>query len=260
MEVEETADPANEELRVLLFQAARELLFNVVKHAGTDAAVVRVHHGTAGKLVLEVEDHGQGFDMPEEEASPGSQGGFGLFSIQERLEVMGGETIVHTAPGRGTRVTLVVPSAAARHAEAPLVRPKKPLPSVPRTEDGRIRVLLADDHKIVREGLLGLLSEDPDLDVVGEASDGRMAVDLAMRLQPDVVVMDITMPRLNGIEATRQIAAALPDIRIIGLSAHEQEDMARSMIEAGATAYLSKGGPAEDLIAIIRTTMARKVG
>lgn len=116
----------------------------------------------------------------------------------------------------------------------------------------KIRVLIVDDHHIVREGLAGLLRLERDLDIIGEASDGVMAVKLAGELSPDVIVMDVSMPLMNGIEATREIHRALPDIRIIGLSMHEKEDMAAAMRDAGAAAYLSKDGPSTDLVAAIR--------
>jgi CheY-like chemotaxis protein len=116
----------------------------------------------------------------------------------------------------------------------------------------KIRVLLADDHAVLRAGMTSLLNDEPDIEVVGEAWDGQMAVELAVDLQPDVILMDVTMPRLNGIEATRRIMAQLPRVRIIGLSMHEQESMAVAMRRAGAKAYLTKDGRCETLIDAIR--------
>ncbi len=116
----------------------------------------------------------------------------------------------------------------------------------------KIRVLLADDHAVLRAGMTSLLNDEPDIEVIGEACDGQMAVELAADLQPDVILMDVTMPRLNGIEATRQIMAQLPRVRIIGLSMHEQESMAVAMRRAGAKAYLTKDGRSEALIDAIR--------
>ena len=116
----------------------------------------------------------------------------------------------------------------------------------------KIRVLLVDDHAVLRAGMASLLNEEPDIEVVGEAWDGQMAVELAVELQPDVILMDVTMPRLNGIEATRRIVARLPQTWIIGLSMHDQESMALAMRTAGAKAYLSKDGRCETLIAAIR--------
>lgn len=117
----------------------------------------------------------------------------------------------------------------------------------------RIRVVLADDHVVLRKGIGGLLARQPDIEIVGEAGDGDEAIELVRKLRPDVVVMDITMPRVNGIEATAQIAQQMPGIRVIGLSMHEEEDMARAMRDAGAVAFLTKGGPAHALISAIRT-------
>jgi len=113
-------------------------------------------------------------------------------------------------------------------------------------------VLLADDHEIVREGLASILDEYADLDVVGEAGDGHEAVRLARRHAPDVVVMDVAMPGLDGVGATRHIVAAMPGVRVIGLSLHDSPELAAAMTAAGAVAYLHKDGPLEDLIAQIR--------
>jgi DNA-binding NarL/FixJ family response regulator len=119
-----------------------------------------------------------------------------------------------------------------------------------------IRVLLADDHRILREGLASLLSEEPDLQIVGQAVNGLEAIQLARSIHPDVILMDVTMPRLNGIEATRRITAEMSQVAVIGLSMHEEDDMADAMRSAGAVAYLSKDGPADVLIATIRACVA----
>ena len=104
--------------------------------------------------------------------------------------------------------------------------------------------------------MASLLGDQPDVEVVAEASDGEAAVDLALRTRPDVIIMDVTMPRLNGIEATRKITAILPEVRVIGLSMHEEADMAEAMRRAGAVEYFPKDGLAEQLIAAIRQTAA----
>jgi CheY-like chemotaxis protein len=119
-------------------------------------------------------------------------------------------------------------------------------------DDHHIRVLLVDDHRMLREGIIGLLENQPDIEVVGEAGDGETAIDLARRLHPDVILMDVTMPRMGGIEATRRIATEMPDIRIVGLSMHEDEEMGRAMRRAGAVEYLPKDGPSQRLIRVIR--------
>ncbi len=116
----------------------------------------------------------------------------------------------------------------------------------------KIRVLLADDHAVLRAGMTSSLNDEPDIEVVGEACDGQMAIELAVDLQPDVILMDVTMPRLNGIDATRRIVSQLPEVWIIGLSMHDQESMALAMYKAGAKAYLTKDGRSEALIDAIR--------
>jgi DNA-binding NarL/FixJ family response regulator len=103
-----------------------------------------------------------------------------------------------------------------------------------------ITVLLADDHRIVREGLLALLKQEPDIHVIGEAENGRQAVDLARTLTPAVVLMDISMPLLNGLEATRQILRATPAIRVIFLSAHDEDAYVEQAMAMGAAGYLIK--------------------
>jgi CheY-like chemotaxis protein len=121
----------------------------------------------------------------------------------------------------------------------------------------KIRVLVADDHALFRRGLLEVLQQESDLEIVGEAADGALAVEQAQRCRPQVVLMDLTMPNLDGLEATRRITAALPGVRVIGLSAHQEEDMAQALYQAGAVCYLSKDKPVECLIAAIHDVTAR---
>jgi two-component system, NarL family, response regulator NreC len=122
-----------------------------------------------------------------------------------------------------------------------------------------MKVLLADDHKIVRDGLRTLLEKHADIMVAGEAEDGREALQLARKLSPDVVVMDIAMPDLNGIEATRQILSEYPGIKIVALSMHSDKRFVSEMLKAGASAYLLKDCAFEELITAIRTVMKGKI-
>lgn len=120
---------------------------------------------------------------------------------------------------------------------------------------GPFRIVVVDDHNIVREGLKLLLATQSDFIVLGEAEDGEHAIRQVRALRPDVVIMDVTMPRLNGIEATRIIKNEFPDVRVIGLSMHESQEMFSAMRKAGVWAYLPKGGPSDALFAAIRGDM-----
>jgi two-component system, NarL family, response regulator NreC len=115
------------------------------------------------------------------------------------------------------------------------------------------RILLVDDHQIMREGLMSLMANEPDLEVVGDASDGRQAVQLARKLRPDLVVMDISMPGLSGIEATRQILDEVDRARVLALSMHADPRFVAGALEAGAHGYMIKDCTSQELLECIRT-------
>ena len=117
----------------------------------------------------------------------------------------------------------------------------------------RIRIVLADDHKIVLDGLKKMIETERDLEVVGEAYDGRTTVQLAREKIPDVVIMDVSMPGLNGVEATEQIVRETPGIKVIALSMHEEKRFVKGMLKAGASGYLLKECPFEEVVTAIRT-------
>src|ERR1041385_8650877 len=116
----------------------------------------------------------------------------------------------------------------------------------------KITVLLADDHTVVRQGIRALLEAEEDMNVAGEAENGRQAVQMAKRLQPDVVVMDIAMPSLNGLEATRQISRESPKSRVLILSSYSDDEYVQQLTDAGASGYLVKQTAAQDLVTAIR--------
>jgi two-component system, NarL family, response regulator NreC len=118
-----------------------------------------------------------------------------------------------------------------------------------------LRILLVDDHKILRAGLRALIEKEKDLEVVAETEDGHRAVELALDLSPDVIIMDISMSKLNGIDATRQITAACPDVKVLALSMHSDEHFVAGMLAAGASGYLLKDCAVEELSLAIRTAV-----
>ena len=121
-----------------------------------------------------------------------------------------------------------------------------------------IRILIADDHQIVRQGLRMLLAVESDMEVVAEADNGRKALRLAQELYPDVIIMDISMPDLNGIEATRQLLGHSPTTKVIALSMHSDSLFVMNMIRAGASGYLLKDCAMEELVKAIRTVVGNK--
>jgi two-component system response regulator NreC len=123
----------------------------------------------------------------------------------------------------------------------------------------RIRVLIADDHTIVRSGVRLLLEAEPDIEVVGEALDGQQAVALAEALRPDVILMDIAMPGMDGLEATRHIISHWPDIRVLVLTMHRTDDYFFEMLKAGASGYVLKGAQTDELINAIRVVTQGEV-
>jgi DNA-binding NarL/FixJ family response regulator len=116
----------------------------------------------------------------------------------------------------------------------------------------RIRILLADDHAVVRQGFKMILSAQPDMEIVGEAGNGREAVELAEKLKPEVVVMDVAMPELNGIEATRRLGDSSPHTLVLALSMHKDSVYVREILRAGARGYLLKDAAAGDLLEAVR--------
>jgi signal transduction histidine kinase/ActR/RegA family two-component response regulator len=251
--------PPQEELAIFLYQAIKELLFNTVKHAGVKTA--RVHLVQRGEQIqVVVEDNGAGFDQTEVRAMGGQKGGFGLFSLCERLGMLGGGITIDSSPGCGCRIVLFAPLSAKPGAISPSTKRQAnvsvaisldPVSEVNHPRK-KLRIVLVDDHAVMRQGLAGLLRAEHDMEIVGEASDGESAVHLIREVRPDIVLMDVSMPGMDGIRATRIIHSELPKIHVIGLSMFQEGEQAAAMREAGAVDYIAKSGPSGAVIAAIR--------
>ncbi len=247
-----------EDQAVLLFQSVRELLINAAKHAQTDhASVTLQQHG--GHLAIQVRDEGQGFE-PSSRTGPSDQSSqFGLFSIKERMKALRGFFTIESVPGHGTTAILTLPLASWQEVRI-TARDSRPLPSSGNGTRGQatdipsavIRLLLVDDHAMMRQGLRTTLEQYADILLVGEAKDGQEAIELVEKLHPQVIIMDINMPRLNGIEATTWIKAHYPSICIIGISVNAEEDNQEAMRQAGATLLITKEAAVDELYHAIR--------
>lgn len=248
----------SQNLKVFLFQVVREFLINVIKHADVDQAEVRLSSEN-GKICVEVIDEGKGFDISDEKfVGTKSQG---LRNIQKKMDLMNGHLEIDSEPGRGSHFTLVVPideddkitvEDTAHKKDSAKSSSGTAKTTGASSKPGAIRVLVVDDHQVMRNGLVRLLNKEADINIIGEASNGVEAVDFVKDNQPDVIIMDITMPEMDGIEATRLIHQDYQDINIIGLSMHEESEYSDLIKGAGAVDMLSKGGPSEKLFAAIR--------
>jgi PAS domain S-box-containing protein len=249
------ANSDRRDVRTLLFESVRELLFNAVKHAQVDRVTIDLALVQDDALCITVADHGIGFDLAGlVEREKAGQGGWGLFSIRERLTLLGGRFDIESAPGQGARFRLVAPRAEPQGGIDAQLPPDRmaagpPLDGAAGAASARpLRILLVDDHAPMRRVFRELIEERPELQVVAEAGDGFKAIAEAHALRPDVILMDVSMPGMDGIEATRRIRAELPFIQVLGLSTHlKTED--RHLIEVvGAAGFFTKGVDTQRLL------------
>ena len=220
-------------IEITLYRIIREALNNVIKHAGAKQISLILEHRLDHAVAI-IEDDGNGFDPVAFTAAAHTQ--LGIAGMRERAEALGGTLTVKSRLRRGTTLFVRIPLTNTWS------------PAMP-----KIRVLIADDHAVVREGLKRLLEQEPDLQTVGEAIDGLDAVNQAIGLRPDIVVMDLTMPKLSGMEATYQLRVHAPTVKVLALSIHEDRCYLHGLLEAGAAGYLLKRAAAQELIRAIRT-------
>jgi PAS domain S-box-containing protein len=245
LEVTLAADPrANSDrrdVRTLLFESVRELLFNVVKHAHVNRVIVDLALGADNMLCISVTDEGIGFNPTTlHERTKESERGWGLFSIRERLMLLGGRLDIESAQGGGSRFRLLAPrDGASLDAPARLATDVRACV---------LKILIADDHPALRKTFRELLEARPEFQVVGEAVNGLEAIAQAYALRPHVIVMDVSMPEMDGVEATRRIRAELPFIQILGFSIHSRTDGPHAIELAGAKGFFTKGLDTQRLI------------
>jgi signal transduction histidine kinase/CheY-like chemotaxis protein len=245
--VEGEFDQLDEIIKLLLFESARELLSNLAKNTRMQSAELHLEQIDDELLQIRISAKGTGFDSA----------GLDLLKTTERLKLIGGDIEVKSKAGKGMIFSIKAPfirppaqshpgqASTEPSSKSTFARPGKPV-------GGMIRVLLADDHAVMRQGLSTQLSQEPDIAIIGEASDGQDALQKARDLHPDVILMDLGMPKMNGIEATRKIHSEMPDVRVIGLSIYDEKERANAMYAAGAVAYLSKSCSVSVLTAAIR--------
>jgi len=288
-EVEQVADAADLSSRIslvgrphpllpqqelALFRIAQEALANTIRHAA--ARRVRVHLVyTEDEVRLLLEDDGRGFDAApletatllesawppyfEPAADPpplGQVGHFGVQAMRERARLVGGWLKLESAPGQGTRVKVTVPYTSPVEMLTPALSPGTTDAfslSNEKKASLRIRVLIVDDHVVTRAGIRQVLENEPDFEVVGEAADGLQALAEVQDLGPQVVLMDMRMAGMDGLEALRQVRASNREVQVLMVSAFEQEEDVLESLKAGASGYVLKGLTPDELANAVRT-------
>jgi PAS domain S-box-containing protein len=243
------------DVEVALFRVIQEALTNVHRYSESPTAQILLKTEN-GRIRLEVTDQGKGIGQVSTAA--GSSLGLGIQSMRERMRVFSGTLEIISPRRGGTRVIAELP--IVDEALRPVVEPQPDLPApveITRSDGRRHakRVMIADDHELLRRGVRNMLEASPEWEVCGEVGDGPDAVEKAIAEQPDLVIMDITMPGLNGLAATRQILASSPRTKILVFTTHEGEGVAGEVMAAGAHGYLPKSRLGADLISAMKSIL-----
>ncbi len=241
----------DEDISTFVFRSIQELMFNCAKHAKASNVSIDLSR-SQNFIKIVVVDDGIGFDPSNLNVFGGTEGGFGLFNIKERAIALGGSFGIHSNPNQGSRISLKLPVLLEEVIIDQNDNRAKEAQFDKNQDKPSISVVIADDHAVMRQGLAALLQNQPDIKVVAEASNGEQAVAYALQLHPDLVLMDYSMPVLDGPQATWMIKNKAPDIGVIGLSMYSGEDKQKSMYDAGANAFLKKDVQAAELIAAIK--------
>jgi two-component system, NarL family, sensor kinase len=242
-----------------LFRVVQESLTNVHRYSGSASAKIKVSKD-AGEVRLEIIDYGHGTKTGTARARLDGSAplGVGIPGMRERLHQLRGELIVDFA-STGTRVTATLPVKKAGQADCEESVDQTSLTFAIRSaEDARRRILIADDHELMRRGLRGLLESHDEWAVCGEAVEGTEAVRKSTDLKPDLVIMDVNLPGLSGIEAALQIRREREAAKILFFTVHDSDEVIREIVEAGALGYVAKSRASQDLVEAVRLVLSGK--
>jgi PAS domain S-box-containing protein len=245
---------------VALFRIVQESLANVHRYSGSATAFVRAR-SDGGEVRLEIGDFGKGMVQETKKANRSAPAplGVGIQGMKERLRQLSGRLEISSQTGKGTLVTAILPgsnrkteiSGPYQSSEIPIVQPE-PMEVHVDNEGWRRRILIADDHDVLRRGIRTMLESDPSLEVCGEAVDGKDALEKTLAQAPDLVILDINMPIMNGLDVLRQIVRHRPQTKVLAFSVHDSKQIVEEILAAGAHSYLSKATAGQNLVHEVR--------
>jgi two-component system CheB/CheR fusion protein len=256
------------ETEVTLFRVVQESLTNIHRYANSPTAIIRVNVD-AEEMTLEIIDHGKGMEVNAvaPESFSAERPGVGIQGMRERMRQLSGRLEIVSVPNRGTCVIAALPLEGLVHEEVPAADDSADEnsaagpPSAERQAQAApsARVLIADDHEIMRQGVRTLLASEVNWEICGEAVNGREAVEKTAQLSPDLVILDLNMPVLDGLAALREIVAKRPSAKILVLTVHDSDSIIHEIFTAGAHGCLLKSQTAHDLVRAVKMVLSGQV-
>jgi PAS domain S-box-containing protein len=252
---------------VALFRIVQESLSNVHRYSGSATAYVRAR-SDGDEVSLEIGDYGKGMNKESKIPSRTSVAplGVGIQGMKERLRQLSGTLEITSRLGKGTQVTAILPMSS-RRTEMPQSYQDSEIHKVQliaaegvvESSGLRKRILIADDHDVLRRGIRTMLECDPGLEVCGEAADGKDALEQTLALAPDLVILDINMPIMNGLDVLRQIVRQRPHTKVLAFSVHDSKQIVEEILAAGAHSYLSKTTAGQNLVHEVRSLLNGRI-
>jgi len=255
------------DVEVALFRIVQESLANVHRYSGSATAFVRAR-SEGGEVRLEIGDFGKGMGKELRKTNRPSVAplGVGIQGMKERVRQLSGTLEITSRPGKGTLVTAILPISSRRMEIFESYQGSKihevqviPTEAIAETNGWRKRILIADDHDVLRRGIRTMLESDPELEVCGEAVDGRDALEKTLAQAPDLVILDINMPIMNGLDVLRQIVRHSPQTKVLAFSVHDSKQIVEEILAAGAHSYLSKATAGQHLVREVRMLLNGRV-
>lgn len=242
---------------VALFRVVQESLTNVHRYSGSPAAYVRVRR-EKDDFKLEIGDFGKGMKMERGKARNGAMAplGVGIQGMRQRIRQLSGHLEIVSRLGKGTVVAAALPiQELSLSVEEQKATPEVGEMKTAGDKKSTARILVADDHEMLRRGVRSMLENEPDLEICGEAIDGIDAIEKTLKLKPDLVILDVNMPALNGLAVVRQILRAAPETKVLIFTVHDSEQTAQESFHAGAHGFLSKGKAGRELVAAVKCVL-----